>query len=100
MRYTAGELPDRFKFLCLAQRRFSILMVGHFGVQSAIGVVQVNSQPHRFRDDAAEVFARERKRPSEHNNHRPERGVGRSASDNKAHSHRQCRRPQEREKGR
>ncbi len=41
MRYAACELPDRFEFLCLAQCRSGGLMLSHFGLQSAIGFVQI-----------------------------------------------------------
>ena len=100
MRDAAGELPDRFEFLGLAQRRFRGLTFGRFGVQSAIGFVQIDPQPHRFRDDSVKVFARKRKRAGENNNHRPECGIGRGSFDNKLQSHRQRCRPQERDKRR
>src|SRR6516165_5668512 len=96
----AGQLTHCLKLLRLAQSGFGCSVFGHLRLQTKIGLIEFEAEPHRLREESVEVRSGERKSYCKDDDHYPERAIGSSALGEEAGCYRQACRKQESEKGR
>ena len=86
--------------LRLEQSGFGCPVLGHFGLQTHIGLVQLNLQPHRLIEDPVELPAADCQRCREDDRQRAEHMAGRRTFGDEPNGHRQSGREHEGEQGR